>query len=153
MSVHEWASGVLKTTLRLDRNRVLSGLFISENEVVTCGVRHIKLWNLEEGSTRGRRIIFGKQFAAESRDILVCLVQYQEKLIAGSHKGALILIKEGAVLRTVPKAHSAQITSLLTYTNTEGAVYLISGGHDGSIKVWDYEFAKPLVQVDLKVFL
>ena len=55
-------------------------------------------------------------------------------------------------MRSVPKAHGAQISSLLSF-ETEDGVFLASGGHDGCIKVWDYEFVKPVIQIDLKVFL
>lgn len=60
MTVHEWAQGILSCTVKLDRSRVLYALFTSEDEVITCGVKHVKFWTLRGQNPKSNRAIFGK---------------------------------------------------------------------------------------------
>lgn len=153
MTVHEWAQGILNCSVKLDRARVLQALFTSEDEVVTSGVKHVKFWSLKGQNPKCHRALFGKQFGPEGREIHVCLARYQEKIVSGTHKGTLVLFKENKVQKVLHKAHAGQISSLLSFEPDEERCFLASGGHDGVIKVWDYEFTKPVIEVDLKVFL
>ena len=69
-------------------------------------------------------------------------------LAAGHENGQLNLFdyNSNRIIKTITDAHSESI-SCLTFCQSNGGLNLISGSHDGSIKVWDLRNYKIIGEV------
>lgn len=59
----------------------------------------------------------------------------------------------GKITKHIPDAHignNSGVSSVLFPGGSSGAIHFISGGHDGSIKVWDMRTFKTIAEISKK---
>jgi hypothetical protein len=116
----------------VDKSRVLDGIFLNENEFVTCGLKHIKFWSYQGRNLSAQKGILGNM---PFESLLILCVAFQTKtLVSGDAKGN-ILIWAGRNATKSIKAHNGACWSLFYKNNI-----LYSGGQDGLIKFYTNKF-------------
>lgn len=113
----------------MDKSRVTDLAFKTNNEFVTIGLKHLKVWSLNGRNISSAKGIFGS-IPVES---LICMSFAFENntLFTGDSKGNLILWMDRNATKSI-KAHTGSSFCLFHKNNL-----LYSGGQDGIIKVYN----------------
>ena len=109
-----------------------------EGNMIRCTVvtsRHVRRVRCNGTSLRWSRVVV--------KDInlrfTTCVENTNSALLIGSSCGKLCLISNDE--KTTVEAHSSAVNALLSISETR----VLSGGEDGTIKIWDSAFTKPVV--------
>ncbi len=103
--------------------------FKSNNEFVTIGLKHLKIWSLNGRNLTSAKGIFG----SIPVDSLICMTfAFDNKtLFSGDSKGNMILWTGRNATKSI-KAHNGSCFALYSKNNM-----LYSGGQDGLIKIFN----------------
>jgi len=136
--VYTWADAALKCRGKGDSNKVLDVTFTPDDTgLVTCGVKHFKLWTFKGRNMKFKKGLFGKK--AKIQPILSARFVKQDDTFAavlGAADGSLYKL-DGRKVDQVVEAHTGAVNSLYTIPSGPNAGGLISGGADGLVKLWD----------------
>ncbi|XP_013391678.1 echinoderm microtubule-associated protein-like 6 [Lingula anatina] len=141
--IWDWKKGKIIATTRGHTDRVLDIQFNpnKENELVTCGVKHIKFWTLSGNSLTSKKGVFGK--VGEIQTMLCLAFGPEDITYSGSMSGDIYVWKGNNLARVVQNAHKGAVYSM--DTADEGYA---SAGKDGCVCLWDSDF-KPITSIDL----
>lgn len=114
-----------------DRENILNVGFVSENEFITVGIKHYKLWTLTGTKLTGKKGVFNK-----NDNVLLSLTIVENKVYTGTSAGTVVkwnlLESEAGV-----QVHAGSVDSL--WSNKE---FIVTGGKDGFVFVFDHSLAK-----------
>jgi len=129
IAIYDWANGKLLATSPVDKARVTDLAFKTNNEFVSIGLKHLKIWTINGRNLNAAKGIFG----SIPVDSLICMTfAFDSKtLFTGDSKGNLILWNGRNATRSI-KAHNGSCFVLYHKNNM-----LYSGGQDGIIKIFN----------------
>jgi WD40 repeat protein len=108
-------------------NQIPAMINFTKGKIVTCGLRYIKFWDIENGFECFKNI--------DAHDDLVSsLLFIKGFLISGSHDKTIKIWYEFRCIKVID-AHKARVQCLLLLPNG----YFASGSDDKKIKIWDLE--------------
>ncbi|WAR18910.1 EMAL6-like protein [Mya arenaria] len=141
--VWEWRKGKVIATVRGHTDRVFDIKFspYQENLIVSCGVKHIKFWNLCGNALTASKGIFGKE--GEIQTVLCVCAGSNDTTYSGTLSGDVYIWRGNRLDRIVQAAHKGAIYTL--DMTDEG---FSSGGKDGTVRLWDLDF-KPIATINL----
>lgn len=115
----------------------------TNGEIVTCGVKHVTFWTLEGKKLTSKRGLFGR-VGPQTHSLGIAFTARGDA-VTGTQKGDLYLWR-GRELRVKVEAHAGPVLAM-----AETAEGIISGGKDGTIKMWtpSLECAR---EVDMSAF-
>uniref|UniRef100_G1KXP8 EMAP like 5 n=1 Tax=Anolis carolinensis TaxID=28377 RepID=G1KXP8_ANOCA len=142
--VWDWRKGKLLSMAPGHTDRIfdISWDLYQPNKLVSCGVKHIKFWNLCGNSLTPKRGVFGK--TGDLQTILCLACARDEVTYSGALNGDIYVWKGINLIRTIQGAHAAGIFSMNACE--EG---FATGGRDGCVRLWDLNF-KPITVIDLR---
>ena len=131
-----WHDGVIQATEKGSQEKVLFVHFTGHPELplMTGGVNHMNFWKIKGRSLNVTRGLFGKK--GKTQPILCAATIYGGPVVAGTASGHLYVFR-GAKVEKVSLGHQSSVNSL--YATNKG---LVSGGKDGSVKLWDNSLNK-----------
>lgn len=143
INVWDWKKGKVLASARGHNDRVFDIQFnlFQENEIVSCGVKHIKFWTLCGNSLQSRKGVFGK--VGEIQTQLCLAFGPNQTTYSGTLSGDIYVWCGNNLQSVIPDAHEGPVYTL--YTSEEGYA---SGGKDGIIKLWDGNF-KPITTINM----
>ena len=149
LALHDWRSGVVLVRVRTGGEKVFGLQFqpgpesnpTADDRLVTCGAKHMTFWKRSgksQISSRGAR--FGRDLAGNMSIVDICFDGIGRTIAATSlgHLGvwppkdqntAMLPLGKGSI----KNAHKGPINSVET---VPGGDKIVSGGVDGTIKVW-----------------
>ncbi|XP_029642851.1 echinoderm microtubule-associated protein-like 6 [Octopus sinensis] len=135
INVWEWKKGKVIATTRGHNDKVFDIQFniFEENSIVSCGVKHIKFWNLCGNSLQAKKGVFGK--TGEIQTMLCLAFSPDQTTYAGTLSGDIYIWKGSHLYNTISDVHDGPVNTL--YMGEEGYV---TGGKDGLVKLWDGDF-------------
>jgi len=137
-ALYDWMSNKIIASARVDRGEVTSCEFKSDNEFVTCGVKHIKFWNIT-----GYNMTCLRGLIEDFEPIISAVYAFPKKTcVTGTTTGKLIIWSDRTATKAIA-AHTKEVYVLQAKNNL-----LISGGADGLLITWDSEF-KQINTIDL----
>ncbi|KAI8515157.1 Echinoderm microtubule-associated protein-like 5 [Branchiostoma belcheri] len=132
VNVWEWRSGKLLASSRGHTQKVFEMRFnpFSEGnaQLVSCGVKHIKFWELQDNSLTSHNGVFGEE---EVTTILTVAPFKDGVTFSGTVSGHIMVWRGNNLERTV-EGHTAAIISM--YLGEDG---LATASRDGTIRLWD----------------
>uniref|UniRef100_A0A8D1JS65 EMAP like 5 n=1 Tax=Sus scrofa TaxID=9823 RepID=A0A8D1JS65_PIG len=142
--VWDWKRGKMLSMAPGHTDRIfdISWDLYQPNKLVSCGVKHIKFWNLCGNALTPKRGVFGK--TGDLQTILCLACARDELTYSGALNGDIYVWKGINLIRTIQGAHTAGIFSMNACE--EG---FATGGRDGCIRLWDLTF-KPITVIDLR---
>jgi WD40 repeat protein len=99
----------------------------TKGKIVTCGLRYIKVWDIENGLECFKNI-------HAHDDVVSSLLFTNDFLISGSYDKTIKIWNEFKCIKQI-YAHEARVRCLLLLPNG----YFASGSDDKKIKIWDLE--------------
>eukprot|EP00795_Rhopilema_esculentum_P003114 gene3114-1413_t len=143
LTVWDWKKGKVVATTRGHNDRIFDVQFnpYQDNQLVTCGVKHIKFWKLCGNSLTSKKGIFGK--VGELQTILCTSYGPNGVLYSGTLSGDIYKWQDNNLVATIPNAHSGGVFTM--HSCPDGYA---TGSKDGTVILWDTEF-KPITKVDL----
>lgn len=114
-----------------DREKILEVAFLSENEFVTTGIKHYKIWTLNGNKITGRRGQFGK-----NDNLLLSLAVNGDEIYTGTGAGTVVKWKGGEAEATF-EMHGKGTDSL--WINDQ---FIVSGGKDGFVHICSKDMTK-----------
>lgn len=130
LAVYDWEIGRLAWSSPVCGAKVTGGAWRNENEFMTVGQKHVKLWTNNKGVMCK---INGKW------DPMVSVVSWNDKYVSGGSEGSLYLWTGTASVAT--KGHQGRVDSLRV--DPSGSLY--SGCSSGIINKWKYSGGKLLL--------
>ncbi|XP_012868821.1 PREDICTED: echinoderm microtubule-associated protein-like 5 [Dipodomys ordii] len=142
--VWDWKRGKMLSMAPGHTDRIfdISWDLYQPNKLVSCGVKHIKFWNLCGNALTPKRGIFGK--TGDLQTILCLACARDELTYSGALSGDIYVWKGINLIRTIQGAHTAGI-----FTMNACEEGFATGGRDGCIRLWDLTF-KPITVIDLR---
>lgn len=131
LAVYDWEIGRLAWSSPVCGAKVTGGAWRNENEFMTVGQKHVKLWTNSKGVMCK---INGKW------DPMVSVVSWNDKYVSGGSEGSLYLWTGTASVAT--KGHQSRVDSLRVDPSS-GSLY--SGCSSGIINKWKYSGGKLLL--------
>lgn len=141
--VWDWSKGTLLATARGHKDKIfVVGWSITQpDSLVTGGVRHIKFWKLAGSSFTSKRGIFGKKGKSDS---MLCVAFAKDgDTLSGGANGLAYRWRGNTLIGTI-KCHTGPLYSIFAI----GELYL-TGGKDGTIGMWDSDFAQCLKRYEV----
>eukprot|EP01135_Chromosphaera_perkinsii_P001223 Nk52_evm22s162 gene=Nk52_evmTU22s162 len=139
----EWATGTMIASCRGSKDRIFDVQFspYEANSIVSCGVKHIKFWDLSGNSLLAKKGVFGKTGEVQS---LLCLAFGPDNVTySGGLNGDIYKFVGNTLVGSLAKAHTAAIFSL--FQCPQGYA---SGSKNGVVRLWDADF-KPITSINL----
>ncbi len=138
-ALYDWMSNKIIASSPIDRGEVTSCEFRSENEFVTCGVKHIKFWQVS-----GYNLTCFRGISEDFAPIVSAAYAFPSRTcVTGTSTGKLVIWSDRHFSQSIA-AHTGVVFVLQAKNNL-----LISGGEDGLLITWDSNF-KQLSVTDLK---
>ena len=132
IAVYDWKNQKMIGSSPVDKARVLDGDWSSDTEFATCGLKHIKFFELNGRNIKATKGLFG---SIKIEALLTMLFVADKKIcLCGDSKGNLIVFSGRSATKSI-KAHTGQVWTLF---ESKGLIY--SGGQDGLIKIYDAKF-------------
>lgn len=128
VAVHDWEKAQLIVKSPVDKAKVLDAVWLSNEEFVTVGPKHIKFFALKGRTINGKRGIFGK-IPVEPL-VCACVCFENKALITGTSKGNLI-VWTGGNGTLVKELCKGPVYCLYSKNNL-----LYAGGYDGVIRIF-----------------
>lgn len=124
-----------------DLKQVLALSFSPDNKkLLQGGINHFKLWQVKGRSLTAKQGLYGH---AVKKQTILSVGWWNNEGLLGGASGKLFTLEGRKIGANVIDAHRKGLTSLYTYTNTnaEGntGTWVITGGKDGKIKVFDQD--------------
>ncbi|KAK3093757.1 hypothetical protein FSP39_019782 [Pinctada imbricata] len=143
INVWEWRRGRILATVRGHNDRVFDIQFspYMPNRIVSCGVKHIKFWDICGNALTSKKGVFGK--TGEIQSILCAAFGPEDTTYTGTLSGDIYVWRGNNLDRAIPAAHKGAVFSLCM--SEEG---YSSGGKDGCVRLWDMDF-KPITSIDI----
>jgi len=146
ITVHDWASNQMLGCAEGGTERILDIQFNltdtadSNNDFVTCGVKHIQFWSISPGTLVGNS---GKLGNLGERQAYLAAAFSTQYTILGTQNGELYLFKAEKLVKVIP-AHQQSVFALKGVRDT-----LISGGKDGAITKWNMNTLQKVATLNL----
>eukprot|EP00794_Sanderia_malayensis_P020047 gene20047-22014_t len=143
LAIWDWKKGKVLASTRGHTDRIFDVQFnpYQDNQLVTCGVKHIKFWKLCGNSLTSKKGIFGK--VGELQTILCVSYGPNGVLYSGTLSGDIYKWQDNNLVATIPNAHSGGVFTM--HNCPDGYA---TGAKDGTVILWDTEF-KPITRVEL----
>ena len=143
LGVYEWASGKLKCSAKVDKEKCLGVAFSGDSRTVAmCGVKFIKFHDITGRNLTTRKGVFGRKGKIQP---LLAVVFAGKDFLSSTADGNIYRFVDCNVEQAV-KAHDVAIFAL--HACSAGVA---SGAKDGKITLWSNEL-EPLCEYDLKTF-
>ncbi|CAF3520544.1 unnamed protein product [Rotaria sp. Silwood1] len=144
IKIWEWSRGKLLATVAGHKERVFDIIYYGDN-VITCGVKHIRFWTLLGNTLQFEEGHFGKLGA----QTLLCIGQFPPSdtkqstestendylCFTGAINGDLYVWKKYKIDRYISAAHNATIYSIDMIPNG-----FLTSGKDGLVRKWTTNF-------------
>ena len=114
-----------------------------EDTFTTIGVKHFYVWVLSNGQIKKNNGIFGPKSCDKLSGISIC----GSEVVCGAADGSVQVWKGTNISKELERVHT-QACDCITTTND----YLLSGGRDGKIQVYDKSYLK-LAEIDCNALL
>eukprot|EP01061_Rhynchopus_euleeides_P033959 TRINITY_DN5754_c0_g1_i3.p1 TRINITY_DN5754_c0_g1~~TRINITY_DN5754_c0_g1_i3.p1 ORF type:complete len:745 (+),score=186.73 TRINITY_DN5754_c0_g1_i3:57-2291(+) len=136
VAIYDWEAGAKLCQAELGPRRALGVRFQpgSNASLVTVGVKHLAFWSLENNVLLKKEAKLGKR---GKNQVFLDSSTLSGNVIVGTAGGELYRFDGEGRLMDICYAHNGSIASLTKYGE-----YLISGGHDGYVCVWDSHFVR-----------
>eukprot|EP00111_Clytia_hemisphaerica_P009365 TCONS_00027488-protein len=143
ITIWDWKKGKAVATARGHSDRIFDICFnpFEEAALVTCGVKHVKMWTLSGNTLTGKKGIFGK--LGEIQSVLCLAFGVGGVLYTGTLSGDIYKWQGVTLVQNISGAHAGGVFTL----NATADGYA-SGSKDGTVALWDTEF-KPITRIDL----
>ena len=129
VAVYDWRKKSLLCTGKVDRSKVTSATWISENEFITCGVRHVKFWTQKGTRLDNKRALYGKLGQIPILDI----TKFNGKIYSTTSKGKLAIWSG----RNYSKSISLNSEKKAAWCIHSNSTHLITGDDLGNIIFWN----------------
>jgi microtubule-associated protein-like 6 len=93
LAVYDWKNQRLLATAKVDKKNVLDISFMSENDFLTVGSKHVKMWKLNGTRVQGTKLSWKGSCKPES--VLCCQGVPKFGYVIGTIKGKLIPVRGG----------------------------------------------------------
>ncbi|RDD40098.1 Echinoderm microtubule-associated protein-like 6 [Trichoplax sp. H2] len=143
IAVWDWAKGRILASVPGHTERVFDVQFnpFVNNQLVSCGVKHINFWSLCGNALMAKKGIFGR---AGEIQTLLCLAFAPDSIIySGTLSGDIYKWRNHELIHNYQNAHRSAIFTI--FQCNDGYT---TGSRDGTVRLWDTEF-KPIVKLDL----
>nr|XP_039266613.1 echinoderm microtubule-associated protein-like 6 [Styela clava] len=138
--VWDWKKGRMLSNARGHTDRIFDVQWIDQAQFVTCGVKHIKFWNLSGNSLTNKRGVLGKLGEVQTA---LCVRCSADNVYSGMLSGDIYVWQGHNLTRIVSHAHIGGIFSM--HSSVDGYA---TGGKDGNVRLWDAAF-NPLATISL----
>ncbi|CAB3992368.1 echinoderm microtubule-associated -like 6 [Paramuricea clavata] len=140
--IWDWKKGRLLASAKGHSDRIFDLHFNPnvDNQLVCCGVKHIKFWKWQGNSLNPQKGIFGK--GGEIQTMLCLAFGTNGTTYAGTLSGDIYKWEKNSLTGTV-QGHEGAVFTI--YKSEDG---FASGSKDGSVILWDGDF-KPITKIDL----
>ncbi|XP_078613343.1 echinoderm microtubule-associated protein-like 6 isoform X1 [Branchiostoma floridae x Branchiostoma japonicum] len=133
VNIWEWQSGKLVASSRGHTQKVFEMRFNPYSEgnaqLVSCGVKHIKFWELQDNSLTSNNGVFGQD---QEVTTILTVAPFKDGLTFSGTVSGHIMIWRGSNLERTVEGHSAAIISM--YLGADG---LATASRDGTVRLWD----------------
>eukprot|EP00003_Mantamonas_plastica_P007140 TRINITY_DN1595_c0_g1_i1.p1 TRINITY_DN1595_c0_g1~~TRINITY_DN1595_c0_g1_i1.p1 ORF type:complete len:1924 (+),score=719.51 TRINITY_DN1595_c0_g1_i1:2008-7779(+) len=135
ITVWRWSHGTKLMSAKGHTEKIFSSRFSPNDEtrIVTCGVKHIKFWNLAGNVFKSEKGIFGRNGTLQT--MLDVAFGEGDIVYSGAQSGDIYVWEGRKLQRVIEKAHTGSIHTI--YTNP--GVGFATGAKDGKVKLWDTE--------------
>ena len=103
-----------------------------DNEFITVGVRHYKLWTLNNGVLGGKNGKFGKN---KCSDRVVNCTAFKNNYITGTLKGEVLIWNSTSISKIISDKHEGPVDAIEVHKD-----FIFTGGRNGNIVVLDAKF-------------
>ena len=131
LALYNLETNSLILSIKGGREKIMDVAFISENEFVTSGVKHYKLWTLTGSKLVGKSGQFGK-----NDNLLLSSTVIGEHVYTGTGAGTVVKWKLHEAESAV-ELHARAVDSL--WSNSE---FVVTGSKDGFVHICDHAFSK-----------
>ncbi|XP_046848411.1 echinoderm microtubule-associated protein-like 6 [Xenia sp. Carnegie-2017] len=140
--IWDWKRGKLLASVNGHSDRVFDLNFNpnNDNQMVSCGVKHIKFWKWQGNSLKPQKGIFGK--GGEIQTMLCVVFGLNGIAYAGTLAGDIYKWEKNNLVGSI---HGHQAAVFTIHKSTDG---FATGSKDGSIILWDNNF-KVVTKIDL----
>ncbi|CAF1349306.1 unnamed protein product, partial [Didymodactylos carnosus] len=145
IKIWNWRKGKMLATVIGHQERVLD-IMQTQDQLITCGVKHIRFWTLLGNTLQYKDGSFGK-FDVQT---LLCIGHFSvpKTCFTGAINGDIYIWKDGKVDRFIAAAHSSSIYSIAMTANG-----FLSSGKDGLVKIWNDDFTPVGPSVKIPCFV
>lgn len=158
-----WSRVQLTATATSDQSTIYFTHWLHKDHSLDCklvsgGAKSINFWRLEGATLVKKQGRFGRKY---KKAPLLCAANLQAKdeksgksswaTIAGTSAGDLYVFDEREVSSAVQKAHDGAVLCLAEGSGTEDCSFLVSGGKDKLVKVWN-QALQPISNFDLSAY-
>lgn len=143
INVWDWKKGKVLATAKGHTDRIFDIQFnlFEENEIVSCGIKHINFWRFCGNSLQSRKGVFGK--VGEIQTLLCLAFGPNHTTYSGTLSGDIYVWSGNNLESIISDAHQGPVYTL--YMSEDGYA---SGGKNGIIKLWDGNF-KPIISINM----
>jgi WD40 repeat protein/Ca2+-binding EF-hand superfamily protein len=137
LAVYDWELGILMCSSKVDKTNVLDCVFMSDNQFLTSGSKHLKCWTISGSLVSGRTVSWSS-LNNKSESVVSLEALSSTICVGGTWSGCLIVISGGSI-SSKNEAHKGPVF-VVHYSKTNKK--LLSGGKDGVIKEWIIDGSK-----------
>eukprot|EP00163_Fabomonas_tropica_P029151 TRINITY_DN615_c0_g1_i1.p1 TRINITY_DN615_c0_g1~~TRINITY_DN615_c0_g1_i1.p1 ORF type:complete len:1806 (-),score=610.31 TRINITY_DN615_c0_g1_i1:143-5560(-) len=144
----KWQKGVAVDEVRGGLDKIFDIEFnpYDEEQMVTCGVKHISFWKVSGNTLKKQKGVFGKICRPQT---VLAVAFTKDHCIAGASDGDVLFFEGNKCVNHVGKnKHAGPVNSI----ESDGETF-VTGSKDGTIKIWDSRSGKPLSNFDVSSLL
>ena len=133
LSLYDWRSNTLLCRGFGGSRRIVDICFSdNDQQILSCGIKEVKLWNISTWSLSCRKQVIGDGGRAQP---FLCGVFFVGSPTVGTVDGHLYVFEKNSLHHAV-KAHAGGVHALSVSLSGE---QMVSGGKDGLVKLWNSE--------------
>ena len=141
--VFDRKTGAKCATEKGGREFIVALEFVDENSFVSVGIKHFKLWTIEEGKLSGKKGSF-----KGNCDLLSSAKLKDNKVLVGAGDGALQVWQGNGIVETVKNLHNGKPLEAICCLER----VVLTGGKDKKVNILDNKF-KVLTTIDCEKLL
>ncbi|OQS03517.1 microtubule-associated protein, partial [Thraustotheca clavata] len=150
IAIYKWKDGVLLTSGKGERNKVIGIAHYMENEWITFGDKHLTYWVEQGRNITGKKAHLGKLGTPQLLHCC-CLIPDMNKnaslalrTLVGTNGGEIYCFENKTLTKVIP-GHKGPVYAVCASVSKPEWV---SGAKDGKIIIWDMNLS-PIVSIDI----
>lgn len=113
-------------------NQIVDIHMMNDQDFVTCGVRHYKLWKLNGGVLSDKN---GKFKRGKYSNMIVNVTSHKKCFITGTLKGEVLIWNGTTVTKCISGKHEGPVDAIEVHKD-----YIFTGGRNGNIAILDEKY-------------